>query len=452
MPTPELTFGRKSVYAFGDFTVNTALSSLGLIYVPFYLTQVAGLEPWLAGLVPLIGRTVDAVTDPLMGRISDRTQWTVGRRRPYFLIGAIPLGLSFALMWIDPPMAGQFARFAYYTSVYCMVSVSMTILCVPYLALLPEMALGYDARTSLNTFRNIGSLVGVFAAISIRPVATALGGGEPNYAAAGVVFGFLLSLPWFAVWFATFERPEFANRPSHEPLIPGLLAVARNRSFRLLVGLYLTGRVAMDLISALLILYFTYWIGRSEDFEIAMVLFLGTVMLALPVWLHISRSHDKATVFCVGTAWWMLVSVGFVFAQPEWPRWVLFVLPPLAGLGYAVVDVMPWSMLGDAIDEDDLRSGERREGLYNGVFMFIRKLGGAVAVFLLMALLDVAGFTRGAEQTETVRQTIRVLTMVAPVLFLAISFWIARRYPLGRIAHQAITDALAARDARGAPR
>ena len=442
MAAPQLTFARKSVYALGDLTVNTALSSLGLIYVPFYLTQVAGLDAWLAGLVPLIGRTVDAVTDPMMGRLSDMTRWRGGRRRPYFLIGAIPLGICFALMWMEPPFAGQFARFAYYCGAYCAMSIALTILSVPYLALLPEMALEYDARTSLNTFRNIGSLVGVFAAISIRPVATFLGGGEPDYAAAGIAFGVLLTVPWFAVWAATFERPQFAARPTQESLLDGLRTVARHRNFRLLMGMYLTGRIAMDLISALMILYFTYWIGRSEDFEIAMVLFLGTVILALPAWLLAARSRDKSRIFSFGTVWWMVVSVFFVFAQPDWPRWILFVLPPLAAIGYAVVDVMPWAMLGDAIDEDDLLSGERREGLYNGVFMFLRKLGGALAVFLLMGILDLAGYQKGAEQTEVVQQTIRILTMVAPVTFLAISVWFAHEYPLTRAAHGAISRQL----------
>jgi len=451
MAAPELTFLRKSIYSLGDFTVNTVLSSLGLIYVPFYLIQVAGLEAWLAGLVPLIGRVVDAITDPLMGRISDMTRWKGGRRRPYFLIGAIPLGISFALIWMEPPFVGQFARFAYYTGAYCTMSVALTILSVPYLALLPEMALGYDARTSLNTFRNIGSLFGVFAAISIRPVANALGDGVADFAAAGVLFGVLVSLPWFAVWAATFERPEFIGRMTQESLAEGLRTVARHQNFRLLVGMYLTGRIAMDLMSALLILYFTYWIGRSEDFEIAMVLFLGTVMLALPAWLHVARTRDKSRIFAFGTVWWMAVSVLFVFAQPDWPRWMLMVIPPLAAIGYAVVDVMPWAMLGDAIDEDDLVSGERREGLYNGVFMFLRKLGGALAVFLLMGILDIAGYVKGTEQTELVQQTIRILTMVAPVTFLGVSVWFAHEYPLTRQAHHDISRQLdeRQREARG---
>ena len=80
---------------------------------------------------------------------------------------------------------------------------------------------------------------------------------------------------------------------------------------------------------------------------------------------------------------------------PEWPRWLIFAWVPIVGLGYAVVDLMPWSMLGEVIDEDDLATGERREGLYNGVFTFLRKLGGALGVFLVMGLLDVLGYQKG---------------------------------------------------------
>lgn len=450
MQVPGLTPFRKAVYALGDMTVNTALSSLGLIYVPFFLTQVAGLRPALAGLVPLIGRFVDAITDPLMGRISDMTRWKAGRRRPYFLIGAIPLGVTFALMWMTPPIENQFVLFLYYTTIYCLLSCALTVLAIPYLALLPEMATDYDDRTSLNTYRNVGSLVGVFVAISIRPVATAIGGGTADFQAAGILFGILLALPWFAVWAATFERPQFAARDVQESFIEGLRSIGRHANFRRLTGMYLFGRIAMDLISAMLILYFTYWIGRSEDFEIAMVLFLGAVILSLPVWLHIARGRDKATIFRFGTLWWISTNFIFLFATPDWPRWLVFVIPPLAGIGYAVVDVMPWAMLGDAIDEDDLRSGERREGMYNGVFMFVRKLGGAIGVFLIMGMLDLVGYRQGTEQTESVRQTIRILTMFGPVFFLIASVWCARNYPLTRAAHQEIVRQLEERD-RGLP-
>jgi Na+/melibiose symporter-like transporter len=223
--------------------------------------------------VPLVGRFIDAFTDPLMGRISDQTRWRAGRRRPYFLIAALPFGLSFAAMWIDVPTTSQAVRFAYYAAVYCLTAVWMTVLAIPYLALLPEMAVGYDERTSLNTYRNIGSSIGVFIAIAIRPLAEALGGGARGYGLAGALVAVLLALPWPLIHRYSFERREFRERAVQTPWWAELRQVMRHRSFSLLTMAYLSGRIAMDLVSALMILYLTFWIGRAQDFEIVMGVF-----------------------------------------------------------------------------------------------------------------------------------------------------------------------------------
>ena len=118
--------------------------------------------------------------------------------------------------------------------------------------------------------------------------------------------------------------------------------------------------------------------------------------------------------------------------------WIMFAYVPLVGFGYAVVDLMPWSMVGEVIDEDDLETGERREGLYNGVFTFVRKLGGALGVFLVLTILDVAGYVKGEQQSETARQAIRFMTAVAPAFFLLVGVWLAWDYPLTRKAHEEI--------------
>ena len=137
---------------------------------------MVGLRPALAAAVVWVARVVDAFTDPGMGRISDLTTWKAGRRRPYFLIGALPLGLFFALMWLDVSLDSQGAKFAYYAAVYVGVSLSMTCLSVPYLALIPEMATSYDERTSFNTFRSAAAVLGTFAAVSMKPLADKMRG------------------------------------------------------------------------------------------------------------------------------------------------------------------------------------------------------------------------------------------------------------------------------------
>lgn len=440
-----LNVPRKAAYALGDFTVNTALASMSLIYASFYLTQVAGMRPALAGLVPLVARTLDAFTDPLMGRISDRTTWRWGRRRPYFLLGAVPFGVSFSILWVDVPLASEAARFAYYTGAYCLLSVSMTVLSVPYLALLPEMAVDYDERTSLNSFRYAGSVMGIFAAVCIRPIADAFGGGAAGFAFAGTIFGVMLTVPWLLVHRVSFERPTFRSTAPDVGFVQGLKIVTRHRTFLKLMGFYLCGRIAMDVIGVMLILYFTYWIGRSGDFEISMLLFFSTVVVSLPVWLRVARHYDKASLFVVGSAWWMTLQLLMLVIQPDWPRPLLLAFLPVVAVGYAVVDLMPWAMIGDVIDEDDLLTGQRREGLYNGVFTFLRKLGGAFGVFLALGILDLAGFVRGQEQTEATKWAIRLLTGAAPPLLLAVGIWLALGYPLTREAHARTLAQLAAR-------
>lgn len=448
-----LSFARKTAYGFGDFTINTVLASLSLVYTLFFLTEYAELRPALAGLVPLIGRVVDAFTDPLMGRISDQTRWKAGRRRPYFLLGFLPFGVSFAMLWAPAPFEDQFARFLHYTGWYVLLSLSMTMLAVPYLSLIPEMARSYDARTSLNVFRSIGSIFGTFAAIAVRPVAEALGGGSLSVEAftwLGIVYGVMVALPWLVVWYGTWERPDYQQRDASLSFREGLQALVRHKSYMQLVGLYLMSRIAMDLIGVVLILYYTHVIGRSGDFEITMGLFIVATMVATPVWFKVSQRMDKATAFQIGATWWALGTLGFWFATPEWPRWVLLALAPVIGFGYAAADLMPWSMVADVVDEDDLENGERREGLYNGFFTFLRKLGGASAAFIAGLVLDLAGLPAGRDAVapDSALTAIRLLASVGTAALIFAGVWMASGYPLTRERHGEILGELERRNAK----
>jgi sugar (glycoside-pentoside-hexuronide) transporter len=443
---PRLTVGRKVVFATGDFTVNTVLSSLSMVFTFYFLIEIAGLRPALAGLVPLVARTVDAITDPLMGRISDHTRWKRGRRRPYFLLGAIPFGVSFALLWADVGLDSQTKLFAYYTSVYVVLSLAMTVLSVPYLALMPEMATSYDGRTSLNIYRNVGSVLGVFAAILLLQLANLFGGGADGFARAGALFGVLLAVPWFAVYARTFENPEYQQRAAEIRLLEGLRILMRHRTYLRLMGLYLSSRIAMDLVGAMLLPYFTYYLGRAEDFQPMMFLFLLSVVASLPFWQRISIRHEKSGIFIVGSLWWMAGGILMFAVEPGWPRWVILGFAPVVAIGYAVTDLMPWAMIGEVVDEDDVATGERREGLYNGSFTFLRKLGGMLAVAGAGLILDAAGLERQGTASEVAGTAVRFLVSLAPALFLLLAVWLARGYPLTRARHGELLEQLAARD------
>jgi sugar (glycoside-pentoside-hexuronide) transporter len=436
----------KLIYALGDHTVNLALSSLLFLY-PFFLTDVIGLRAGLAGLVPLVGRAVDAISDPLMGRLSDATRFSAGRRRPYFLIGMIPFGVLYAGLWADRSGAGEAAQFAYYAGVYAVFVLAMTVLSVPYLALIPELAPSYQERTSVNVFRAAGAICGTLVAATVmRPLAEAFGGGGRGWATVGLVAGLYLVLPWPFVFRSTFERTGY-SRPSQQAFFASILSLAKHPSYRSLTGLFLLGRIAIDLASTMFIYYFTYWLGRPEDFGPTLGLFLLSVVGALPLWLRISRHVDKRTIFLLGAASWVGSQLFLLAATPEWQRLWIFVGAAIGGVGYAAADMIPWSMLGEVVDEDELLTGQRREGLYFGLFTFLRKLGGASAVALGLFCLDLSGFTPNQAQSEATLSTIRVLTAVAPGVFVVLGAWVARGYPLTRARHAEILAALAARRA-----
>jgi GPH family glycoside/pentoside/hexuronide:cation symporter len=443
-----LSVATKLVYGLGDHTVNLVLSAASLLYLAF-LTEIAGLRPALAGLVILIARWVDAITDPLMGRLSDLTRWRLGRRRGYFLIGAVPFGLSFALMWASPPLASETARFAYYSGIYVLVSCAMTCLSVPYLALLPEMASGYDERTSLNTYRSMAAVLGTLVAAGMKAVTDSLGGGAAAWQTAALIFGVWIALPWFAVFRVSFERPTY-SRPVGVGFLGGARQLLRHSNYRTLVGFFLLARIAVDMIAAMFLLYFRHWIGREQDFTTTLFLFLSVVIASQPLWLWVARRTDKRTAFLAGTLWWIVFEIVIFLAQPDWPRSSLYAITALAAVGYAVADLMPWAMLGEVIDEDELATGERREGLYVGFFTFLRKLGGSAAVAAVAFTLDLCGFTGGVpreQQPALALSAIRVLTSLAPALLLLLAVAVARGYPLDRVAHARILDAIASRAA-----
>jgi sugar (glycoside-pentoside-hexuronide) transporter len=439
----------KAIYALGDHTVNLGLSAL-LFLFPAFLTDVAMLRPAFAGLVPLIARGLDAFADPAMGRLSDATRWRHGRRRPYFLIGALPLGASFAALWFVPEGAGENVRFAWYAAVYVVFALSTTVVSVPYLALIPEMTSSYQERTSVNSWRAAGAILGTLLAVAgMGTLARALGGDARAWWIAGCVAGLWIAAPWPLVYRATFERSDF-QRPAHEPFFTSLLSLARHPAYVRLTGLFLLGRIAIDLTSTMLLYYFTYWLRREEDFYLAIGLFLFMIVVALPFWLWISHRVEKSTVYVLGALSWIGSQAFLFLATPDWPRFWIFLGCAIGGIGYAAADMSPWSMLGEVVDEDELRSGERREGLYFGLFTFLRKLGGAAAVALALFAFDLAGYVPNAPQSEQALTALRVLTAVVPGVFVALGGWVALSYPLTRARHAEILVQLERRRAAGA--
>ena len=466
---PKMTFWQKLIYGTGDWST-ASLGTLRQLFYAIFLTDVVRLEPRLASLVALIGIVWDAVNDPLVGTISDRLHTRMGRRRPFLLLFAIPFGLCFLLLWWAPPIHNQILLALVVGLAFMIADTVQTLVYVPFMSLLPEIAPGYDERTTLTSFRiffNLcASLVTAVAAPMI--VAATLKAGatqQQGYMLVAALFGGLAVIPFLLIFF-TIREPvrtqEMADTTREVPFTTAVRTTWANVPFRFASILYTLNWITFDLIGLLLPFYLIYWIAGGNLLQNALglpiestvfALILTTSVICLPFWTWLAHKLSKRSAYIIGMVFWAVVQLIIFSVQPGKITLVL-VLSVLAGISVSTAHVLPDAMFPDVIEWDELRTHRRQEGVYYGVMSFIRKLAGALAIFIALQVLGWFGYQTpptGATffaQPPAVLMTIRLLIgpLGAVLLFSAIVF--AWFYTITRERHTRIRRLLAQRKAR----
>jgi len=440
--TEKLSLWTKIGYAIGDFGPAVGPGTIIPFFFLFFLTDVVRLNPSLAGLVLLIGKIWDAVNDPLFGLLSDRTRTRWGRRRVYLLFGAIPFGLSFFLLWVTPPWQDPFLLFAYFVVLYIIFDTAFTAVGVAYHALIPEMTLDYDERTSLVGYQMIVSIGGGLLGAILPLMIVGLFPTKPiGYAAMGAIMGASFALLLFPAFAVARERKEFQARAAL-PSLESLRYVLRNRAFRYVMGLDILSWLAVDILSAVFIYYLKYWIGMSESTaSLVLGVILGSALLFLPLFVKLANRIEKKWSFVAGMSTWALIQMT-IFFVPQGATTLIWILAALVGIGVSTAHVMPSSMRPDVLEVDELDSGSRQEGVYAGVAVFIRKLSTSLALFLIGVILDWSGYVPQGVQPESALWAMRLIMGPIPATLLVIAIIIACFYPLTREKHKAIREEL----------
>ncbi len=466
-----LSFWVKLVYGTGDWS-DASYGTLRQIFYAIFLTDVVGLDARLASFVALIGIIWDAVNDPLVGILTDRMRSRWGRRRPFLLFFAIPFGASFLLLWWAPPWNNQIALAITVTLAF-MISDTFETLCeVPFSSLLPELTPDYDERTTLTSFRIffnlLASLVTAVAAPAIIDAALAAGlNQQQGYLIVAGIFGGLAAIPFLLIFAVVRERYGAADRPQETVTFGQTVRTAwANVPFRFATLIYMLNWITFDLVALVLPFYLLYWIARgnmltsvallgvSLPLESAVfALLLVTATVALPFWLWLSHRLGKHIAYIIGMVFWAGVQIGIFLVPPGQVTLVLW-MAFLAGLSVSAAHILPDAMFPDVIEWDELRTGRRQEGIYYGVKNFVRKLTGALAIFIALQVLGWFGYRTPPEGATTFVQSpitltaIRVLIgpMGAVLLFSAvITAWF---YPLTRERHAKIRRLLEYRNGR----
>jgi len=420
-------------YASGDVYGGGAFIIVGLLLL-VYLTNVEGFSGTMAGIIVFIGKAWDAITDPFMGQLSDRTRSRFGRRRIYFLLGSLPVFASWVMLWYGFGIEGMTAKFIYYTLSFMFFSTAFTIVMVPYNAILSDMVRDYNKRSSFTSMRlGFSAAAAILCATVPALITGAYTDPKQGYLIMGLSFGLVFAICWLVVFFGTWENK---TKTSPEISIKDWLFVLKNRSFRIYVTVFILFQMAIDTVMTLAVYFLTVSLQREELFVPIMGSILVTQLVFIVIFSYMAQKTNKTTTAYISASLWIAASIAIVFLTPSAPAILIISICSLVGVGSAGCNLFSWSALPDIADVDELITGHRREGLYSGVSTFLRKFSGGVVVGVLGIALDVIGYSKEAVSAGKIASLtdwgIRILFCGIPVAFLILSLLLLRKYKLGR--------------------
>jgi GPH family glycoside/pentoside/hexuronide:cation symporter len=440
-----MTLSRRSkwIYGFGDISFSLTNTILA-VYFAIFLTDVVGLPASMAALAIFIGRSWDYINDPLIGHFSDRTRTRWGRRRPFLLLGALPFGLCFILLWINPPWENQLLLAGYYALAYFLFDAAYTLTNMPYAALTPELTEDYDERTSLTSHRMFFSIAGSLIAFTIplAIIGTFVPQNSGRVFGMAVIFGLACMLPILLVFFNTRERPDYM-RAVQPRLIQSLRAAFKNQPFIFGAVIFLLTWVAVDILQTSLLFFIKYVLLREEQSDMIMGTIFVTAIIALPLWVWAARHWNKRLAYIIGIAFWAVVQLVMVTLGPSSSLSWIIMLCLMAGIGVSAAHVLTWAIIPDAIEWDELQTGERHEGMFYSLITLMQKVASSIAIPLILLLLDWTGYipNAGSQQPQAL-VGIRIVVGPIPALLLFAGIGFAYLYPLGRVEYNRVVDQL----------
>jgi oligogalacturonide transporter len=437
----KLSLKTKIGYGLGDLYGGGAFIILGTYYLHF-LTDVVKIAPVLAGLIIMISKIWDAVTDPLMGMISDRTRTRFGRRRPYFLLGIPLIFISFWLLWYPVGFAQEWQRFAYMLFSYMFFVTVITMVMIPYNALAPELTLDYNERTSLTAFRMFFSMLSsVICAILPLEIIKRFDSPKTGYTTMATFFGAFFAIPFLFTFLATKERKEF-QQPVFKFTFKEFVEPFKNKTFVFVLLMYLFSFLTMDVIMSILIYYMTYYVKKGNITNLALGVLLISEIIFIPFWSFVAKKYGKRVAFLSSVMVWIVAMFYSLTITPASPTALIYLFAAFTGIGTGGVVVTIYSIFADVPDVDELMSGKRREGIYSGLFTFMRKLSSAVGLFLVSSIISAAGYRPGQQQTETFLLVLRLMFVFLPVVLLTLALIFALKYPLTKDLHETLKKIL----------
>ncbi len=445
-PAPaRLDWGRKLAYGLPAF----ALAVVGIpvyVHLPKFYTDVVGVNIAWVGATLLLVRIFDALTDPLLGIVSDRTRSPMGRRRPYILVGGVFLAAAMLFLFAPPALTAGQAPVWFAVCLFALFSF-WTIVTVPYEALGPELTTDYNERTALFALRDGLLIAGTLLAAAAPAVIDAIQGAPGTDEAERrkflwIALAYAPMLVGACVW-CVYRVRERDGGVAHDLPRNGraLEAMLRNRPFLILLASYTISALGSNL-PATLILYYVEYVLQSRNANLFLLLYFATGVLLLPLWIKLAGRVGKKAAWLAAMAINTFAFSGVYFLGAGDER-LYGLLVVVSGAGFGAALALPSAIQADVIDYDEFLTGRRQEGWYIGIWSVVKKLTAALGVGVGLTVLGLVGYTPGDSQPPEVVQALRVLYALVPCLCNVVAFGVALAFPISRDAHLRILDGIA---------
>lgn len=445
----------KALYGIGEISNSIKTYTFGLFLLFFY-TSVLGLPGTLVGVATAISLIWDALIDPYIGHLSDGFRSRFGRRQPFMLVGAIVMGVSFFLIFSPPSGLSAPWLFAWLMGTNILLRSMNSVFTVPYHALGAELSHNYFERTSITGVRAGFALLGTLVAAGLSFAfffPQTADGSDPKfnlggYTNMGIVFGLAITITGLITTFGTLSHalrlPQAESASASDPKSLGFLQGLRlsftNRTFLVLTISSAIFFLASVINATMGVHYLTYYaqITDSRMLSLFQASFYIGALIGVPFWMRYARRFSKHQIFVGATLLlalimslaYFLVGEGRLFgignAMP------LIIINAIGGFVASAIWVIPASMLADIVDEDELKSGRRREGTYFGIHSFFQQEAASIAVLLAGFLLDYFAFLvpGQVEQSALTTDRLGMLYSLLPALLFVVAALLMLRYTL----------------------
>lgn len=441
-----LAYGLADIYGGGAFVIISTFFTV-------FLTKALGMPTALAGTIPLIGKVWDAITDPLMGNIVDRTKSKFGAKRFYLLVGSIISALTFVLMWLVAPIDSMAGKYAFYALMYILFSTGFTIVMVPYNALLPDMVEDYTVRAKFSGTRTICSTFGAILAGLIPTIMIKDNTNAASYFTVAIIFAVIFLVVILLTFAGTWEKQKEPVKISFKESFTQSFTVYKSHTFRMFILIFLCGQGAADFVTGLAVYYVddvlnAYGGGRFTYLMAVILLsqFVGTIAFSA-----IMTKTNKRFPILLGFPIRIAATIAMLFFSHEGVNFtIILVLSFIIGMGMAGSSVSIYAILADMADVDELITSINRPGTCSGMATFVRKIATGLSSTVIGVLLAMVGYNEvlaneGARQSAATQTGIAYIYVFAPVVLMVLTLIFTILFPVGKKEFDVIKKEIARR-------